>query len=147
MQKNIYIIDANIAVKLLFEEQDSDIAHAFFVSVIQEDHRLFVPDHFLYELMNVSLRLKLEAKDVLELFQRLQSMSLTVVTPQSSIWLLAEKICKDGHPKSGFPSIYDSIYHALAIELEGIFVTADKRHFEKTKHWQHMKLLSEIMHV
>ena len=47
------------------------------------------------------------------------------------------------HEKSGFPTIYDSIYHALAIQLDAVFLTADKKHYAKAKEYGHIKLLSE----
>jgi predicted nucleic acid-binding protein len=52
-------------------------------------------------------------------------------------------ITNEGHPNSGFPSFYDSAYHALAIELDSVFVTADKRHKAKTETFGHIVLLHE----
>ena len=40
-------------------------------------------------------------------------------------------IANTGHPKTGYPTFYDSAYHALAIELGGIFLTSDLRHIAK----------------
>lgn len=68
---------------------------------------------------------------------------LTLVTPNRSAWLLAEKIAKAGHANSGFPSIYDSIYHALAIGASGTFITADGRHLAKTGGFGHAVLLKD----
>lgn len=53
--------------------------------------------------------------------------------PNQKTWDLTEKISQRGQAKSGFPSMYDSIYHALAIKLDAIFLTADKKHDAKTK--------------
>ena len=53
------------------------------------------------------------------------------------------KIASTGHEKSGFPSIYDSIYHALAIHEKAVFLTADKRHYEKSKSFGHICLLKD----
>jgi predicted nucleic acid-binding protein len=39
--------------------------------------------------------------------------------------------------------MYDSIYHALAIVEDGVFVTADNRHFEKVKNFGHIALLKD----
>lgn len=39
--------------------------------------------------------------------------------------------------------MYDSIYHALAIETKGVFITADRRHFVKTECFSHICLLSD----
>ena len=143
MNSHIVVLDANIAVKILHDEPDGEQATEFFKACAQNRIRIIVPEHFLYELMNVCKRLGIETEKAFDFFEALQDSILTVVTPQKSIWLLAEKIAKTGHSKSGFPSIYDSIYHALAIESEGVFVTADKRHFAKAKDFKHICLLKD----
>ena len=52
-------------------------------------------------------------------------------------------IVSDGQKNSGFPSLYDSVYHALAINNNCHFVTADKRHEAKTKQFGHIVLLDQ----
>lgn len=41
----------------------------------------------------------------------------------------ALKILASGHDKSGYPSIYDAIFHAMALCNQAVLVTADKRHY------------------
>jgi hypothetical protein len=53
------------------------------------------------------------------------------------------EICESGHDKSGFPSFYDASYHALAINNDCYFITADKRHFNITQQLGHIVLLSD----
>jgi hypothetical protein len=57
--------------------------------------------------------------------------------------LRAEKIDTTGHAKSGYPALNDSIYHAMAIERGGVFVTADRRHFAKSKQFGSVVLLAD----
>lgn len=52
-------------------------------------------------------------------------------------------MARTGHDKSGYPSIYDSIYQSLAMQVEGVFLTADKKHFAKTKQFKHICLLKD----
>ena len=139
----IIVLDANIAIKVLHSENDSEIAQKFLQACTIKKARILVPDHFLYELVNVSHRLGIETKNVLKLFETMKGSVLTVVTPERSTWLRAEKIANDGHEKSGFPSMYDSIYHSLAIEFDAVFVTADKRHYAKAEHHSRMCLLED----
>lgn len=51
---------------------------------------------------------------------------------------------KLGHEKSGFPSFYDSTYHAIAILNNCNFVTSDKKHYDKTKGLGHIELFNNI---
>ena len=101
-----------------------------------------MPDHFVYEVINVSRRVGVDAGKAFDLFAAMKGNFLSVVTPSRELWMSAQDIANDGHPKSGFPSIYDSIYHALAIDLGGIFVTADKRHIAKSSQHRHICLLN-----
>ena len=142
MEEKTIILDANIAVKILYEEQDTAVAQSFLEACTTDDIRILVPEHFLYELINVCQNLGIEIANALTLFTAMKGSILTVVTPDNSTWLLAEKIAMHGHQKSGFTSMYDSIYHALAIESKGVFVTADKKHFAKTEKFSHISLLS-----
>lgn len=143
MSKEIIVLDANVAVKLLHAEPDTEQARAFFRACIERDAKLFVPEHFLYEIVNVCQRVNIGVGEVLEFYDTLKSSILTVVSPNRDTWLRAERIAQDGHPNSGFPSIYDSIYHAMALDAKGVFITADKRHVAKTHQHGGVVLLSE----
>ncbi len=59
----------------------------------------------------------------------------------------AIEICEAGHKKSGFPSFYDSSYHALAILNDCQFITADKRHISQTQKVGHTILLSDWKNI
>jgi len=150
MKEKTIILDASVAVKILHEEQDTNIAQDFLEACTTNDTHVLVPEHFLYELINVCQKLGIEVANALKFFGAMKGSILTVVTPDNAMWLLAEKIAREGHQKSGFPSMYDSIYHALAIESKGIFVTADRRHFAKTENLAHISLLSaweSVFHI
>lgn len=147
MENRLIVLDANIAVKLLHDEHDSEEAKNFLTECAVQDVRIIVPEHFLYELVNVSHRLNVKTELVYDFYESIKSSILMSVSPSRSMWLLAEKIANEGHIKSGFPSIYDSIYHALAIESEGVFVTADKRHFVKAQKFKHICLLETWQEV
>ena len=54
-------------------------------------------------------------------------------------------MAENGHPKSGFPSVYDAAYHVMAISDGGVFVTADKKHVAKTRPFGHVCLLGDYL--
>ena len=56
--------------------------------------------------------------------------------------LKAIEICETGHQKSGFPSFYDASYHALAINNDCIFITADSKHISKTLQFGHIRVVA-----
>jgi predicted nucleic acid-binding protein len=73
-----------------------------------------------------------------------KSICLTVVDLDVQTSMQAKDITKQGHPKSGYPSFYDSVYHALAIEHNCDFITADGKHEGKVKELGHIKVLKEM---
>lgn len=143
MHASSVIIDANIFVKLLHPEPDSNEAKVFFKTCAMTRTQLTAPELFRYEIAEVTRHYQGELRQTLNLLDAHQKSNLQLISPTHQTWLLAERIAKDGHPKSGFPTMYDSIYHALAIESGGVFLTADQRHYRKTKHYGQIKLLSE----
>ncbi len=145
--KNIAIPDANVFVKLLNPEHDSDQALQFFRDCAVCDTRLIVPELFIYETVEITRKYNEGFKKTLELIEGYKDTLLEIVSPDKATWKTAEKITQHGHPKSGYPSSYDAIYHAIAIENNGMFVTADRRHYDKSHQFGHIVLLSEWKNV
>lgn len=138
------VVDANVFTKLVISEVDTELAKQFFSAIVQSDVKLFVPELFKYEITAVTMKSKRPVASTLKMLTAQMSADvLNIVAPNESVWLKAEEISLEGHEKIGFPSMYDSIYHALAIQVNTVFVTADKRHYEKTKHLGHIKLLKD----
>ena len=143
MNKDTVVVDANIAIKVLHSEPDTAQARAFFTFCVQHKVSILVPEHFLYEVVNVCQRLNIDVTEVLEFYHALSSLILKTVKPSKKVWLQAEHIARTGHPSSGFPSIYDSIYQAIALDVDGVFLTADHRHAAKARQHGGIMLLSE----
>ena len=93
--------------------------------------------------MSAAIRFAVPFATVFDIISIQRAAGLRLLEPSRQVMTLAETIASTGHEKSGFPDVYDSIYHALALELSATFVTADRRHFAKAKQFGHMELLSE----
>lgn len=143
MNNRIVVPDANVFVKLLYPEPDSEEAKVFFKTCASTNTKLVAPELFKYEIAEVTRYRQESLAKTLDLFDMFDRALLTVSAPDRETWLLAEKITHKGHMNSGFPTIYDSIYHALAIKLNAQFLTADKRHYAKAREFGHIKLLSD----
>lgn len=143
MTHKLIVPDANIFAKLLHPEPDSLEAKVFFKTCVATGARLVVPELFKYEIAEVTRYHKGSLAKTLDLLDAHLNAIMTIASPDRDSWLLAEEITQNGHDKSGFPTIYDSIYHALAIRMDGTFLTADKRHYAKAKSFGHIKLLKD----
>ena len=145
MKTNYYVVDANVFIKLLIEETDSDSARQFFEHCIHQNIECLVPSIFIYEVMYVSQKKGLDIQKIYFLLQKQLALNIKIVdfnehTGQKAI----DIIMASGHQKSGYPSCYDARYHALAIQNDCDFITADHPHFTKTKHLGSVKFLSEV---
>ena len=132
MFKNI-VLDSNVLIKLFWEEKDSDQAQDLVRYLIENDIQIIGPQLLVTETMDVCLSNGVDPDELLRFFEnRLEgTISLTEFTP-----ILIKTACSistSGNPKSGFPSYPDSSYHAVAIEYDTVFITADNRHLDKTK--------------
>jgi len=138
------VLDANIFIKLLIEEHDSKQALELISFLTDENKEISIlaPDVVINETMNVIERCRLDKQIAYELFKGLMSlnMELKLITP----YLLdsANHITQHGNSRSGYPTFSDSLYHAIALQEECLFITADNKHLAKTqKEFGHISLL------
>lgn len=139
----MFVIDSNVFAKLFIDEADSSLANDFFRHCIEQDVALLAPTLFQYEVLQIALYYQHPLDDALQRLKQYCHFNLELVALESDCWLTVERIVQSGHQKSGFPSLYDSCYHALAIERGMTFITADKRHKAKTEAFGQILLLDE----
>jgi predicted nucleic acid-binding protein len=104
---------------------------------------VIAPRLFVYEVLGIAQLNDYPAEKVNALITGFEETRLKLIEPDITCIEKAFDICKIGHIKSGFPSFYDAIYHALAILNNCYFVTADKRHFSKTSQLGNIVLLKD----
>lgn len=141
MNKN-YVIDANIFAKLLLNEDESVIAENLITKIINDEDYILVPSIFTYEIIGVFKKHKLPANIITDFIKFYHIRPhIRVIDLNNKIINLALEITESGNIKSGFPSFYDSTYHALAILNNCDFITADKKHFDKARDFGYIKIL------
>ena len=131
------IVDANVIGKLFLDEDDYPVARAFVGAIAERRTKLFAPTILSTEVFGIAIHNGLEFDIPARVLQQLEAATLHLIEPNMTLWQRAYAIAQTGHPKSGYPSLQDSLYHALAIETGGTFITADKRHLAKTKNLGH----------
>ena len=139
-----FVIDVSVFMKLFLEEQDSEQAVAFFVQANDNNATLLIPPLFQSEFLSIVKNQHLSFELVYDLLGEYLATSMTQIDYSQAMLQKALEISKHGHSKSGFPSVYDSIYHALAILHNCDFITADKKHYAKTKSLGNIKLLQDM---
>jgi len=127
----ILVIDASVALKWFFahspDESNTEQALAIFEAAVLGQHRLLQPAHFIAEVAAVLARLKPE--DAQEDLHDLIAIERSTMDSPAIYAKATELAIRLRH------HLFDSLYHALALETPGaVFVTADRRYFDKAQH-------------
>jgi predicted nucleic acid-binding protein len=140
----VIVVDASVFVKLLKQEENSTLARSLIDRMLEqrESERYLAPSILLYEALSAALHVELPLEKVGSLLNGLRECGLAIEDPSTADLALAEKIARSEAPGGGYPALFDSIYHAMAIARGGTLVTADERHFRKAKHYGNVALLS-----
>jgi predicted nucleic acid-binding protein len=133
--KPLYIIDSSVIIKWIIEEDDRDKAIELKRKFLQEEIELGIPTLAYYEVMNYLSRLY-PLKSML-FFSQILMLKMTdfFVTLEN----IAETI--DVTQKLPKTTFYDATYHALAIQHNGTFITADEKYYNQAKPLKHIQLL------
>lgn len=139
---SIYVIDSSVFNKLYLDEPDRLLAQKLMMDAANGSISLLAPDLLFLEVVNTAQRLGVPVDSVVELLDNTRYlMEVRPVTEHERNKAL--EIIYNGHKKSGYPSIYDAVFHAMAICNDATFITADKRHYEKTKQLGYVALLKD----
>jgi len=128
------IIDTSVFNKLYLEEADSEQALVLFARATNREFNLQAPDLLYLEVISTANHYHVPIDFVSQLLDFQTRHLLPLRTLTRAEMKKAIEITQQGHPQSGYPSIYDSVFHAMAMCNDATLVTADKRHYEKTKH-------------
>ncbi|MCO5161653.1 MAG: type II toxin-antitoxin system VapC family toxin [Mesorhizobium sp.] len=125
------VVDASVLIKLFKDEVDSPAALALVDQVVEERSGLLAPTIAMYEALTAALHVDYPLASVHTLFAWLTTVGLELLPPSAEDIAIAERIARTRARGGGFPTLYDSIYHAMAIRLGCDFVTADIKHIAK----------------
>lgn len=137
------VLDSGVFAKIFLKEDDRDLAIDLMSRLAAFDVPIYCPDIFLFEVLSISAQNKFALNSTLDLISSYQKSGLQMFPLTANQWTAVIRMAEDGHPKSGFPSVYDAAYHVMAISDSGVFVTADKKHVAKTRPFGHVCLLSD----
>ena len=140
------VIDSCVFVKLFLDEDNYRQTREFMKSISESDVPILVPSVFIYEVYYISQKHGVDLNFTDRLLNEYQEHNLKEIKLNSIVInKTKEIIATTSHPKSGFPSFYDASYHALAMLNNCDFITADKKHYDKTKQLGSIKLLDDIV--
>lgn len=135
------ILDASILIKIVLpEEHEPDVKKALTLFKLFTDKKLSVilPSFWSYEVGNTLIR-KLSKELFEEKFKFLLSQSYQIYS-----FNVLENITIGKFTKLHNVSFYDASYHLLAHFTNSLFITADKKYFQKFKEDKNLVLLGNL---
>ncbi len=137
-ESRLIIPDASTLIKwTALEDDDLENALRLREDFTNKKCRILIPALCMWEINNFLGR-NLDTEGAMHFFSIFKQYNFRQAMPTFEISHLAFQLMK----KAEKISFYDASYHSLAISSEGTFLTADKKYFEKTKKFGHIKLLS-----
>ena len=148
---NIIVPDANVFLEMIYGRSLQTTARQLISHAIASEIQLVAPSLFLDEITEVFCGnlddLQKVQQHLLYFEQLVNEKALLIVVPSLAIRMKAIEIARTGNPKSGYPELSDSLYHALAIVNDAIFVTNDSKHVAKVNKFGHVEKLADYQKV
>ena len=122
------VVDASVAVKWFIrdphEENDVTSAVDILVGIGKNSIELIQPPHWITEVTAVLARLQPDLSD--DAIDLLDAMELPT-RAESSVYKLASHLATELNHH-----LFDTLYHALALQDNATLITADRRYFRKS---------------
>jgi predicted nucleic acid-binding protein len=145
-EEKIYVVDTSVTAKLFLEEEYREKAEELYWQATQKKIILLAPELTCYELNNVLAKAPISLEEIEEhlcLFEeQVKNETLTVVPYSLEILKKAAEIANIDTQGMGHISSFDATFHALALLNNAVFLTADGKHYDKTK-----DLIGSILHL
>lgn len=137
------VVDASVMVKWIFPDanREAHVDQAIELLSVVRARKVILqqPPHWLAEVAAVVTRLDPEAAETA--IDLLDAMDLPVVT-DPDVFKRASRIA---HELSHH--LFDTLYHALALERGSVLISADDRYFRKAQHLGRIVLLENWLKV
>ncbi|HEY1245532.1 MAG TPA: type II toxin-antitoxin system VapC family toxin [Hyphomicrobiaceae bacterium] len=134
------VVDASVALKWLLRGQPNELhvaeAEAVGAAVERSGTELFAPVHWIAEVISVLARTKPAAIDD----------ALILLDDMRPVFVSGAPVLKRAAGLSIALShhLFDTLYHAVALEVGAVLVTADEAYFNKAKGRGAIQLLGDF---
>lgn len=134
------IIDNSVLLKTVFEEDDSDFVRQLIDLHMSKQLTLLAPPVLYFEFLNALSKNLKDTEQVKTTLKKYFRFGIAII--DATYGYLEEGIRAACENKD--VSYYDSSYHALAKDMDGIFLTADKKYYDVMKDQGNIQLLANL---
>ena len=120
-----------------------ELADRLLLQCVEQDIRILAPSLLLYEIIAVTQKRGKNIKAVYEHIRAIANIEYLDLS-QDIVGLTLNIVEQTEQLNSGSPSFYDACYHSIALLNNCDFITADKKHYEKTKALGNIRLLQDV---
>lgn len=136
----VIVIDASVLIKAFIVEEESTYVTEILHLHIDRKLTLLSTPLLPFELLNILIRHLKSEPDVNKAYKEFKLLQIGTVPFESFVVKKAIKLA----PEDNRLSFYDAAYHGLAQEMNGIFLTADKKYYNLMKNKGNITLLSDV---
>ena len=133
-----FVIDTSVAAKVFLEnEPHKSKAIEIFTKAYEKQIALFAPSLIYFELNNALVKEKATHREIfaaLTIFQQhVDEGNIRIFPPTLNLLNKTTEVASTDTEGLGYISAYDATFHALALLEHATLITADERHYKKTK--------------
>ncbi len=151
MENDRYVLDANVFLEYIYSRDLKEHSKKIIEDAILRKIQILAPSLLLDEITEVlcgNLDNLEEAEYHLKYIEKLAKQgAIQIFVPNTEVRMKAIEIAMTGNSKSDYLELTDSLYHALAILNDAVFITNDLKHISKAKKFSHIEELSEYDNV
>jgi len=148
---NILVPDANVFLEMIYGRSLQTTARQLISHAITNEIQMIAPSLLLDEITEVLCGnlddLKKVRQHLLYLERLVKEKALLIIVPDLETRMKAIEIARTGNLKSGYPELSDSLYHAVAIVNDAIFITNDSKHLAKVDRFGHVEKLADYQKI
>ena len=136
------VIDASIGIKWFKFENENNLENALFLreKILNNEIAVFIPDLFLYEVLNtLLLNTGFTEEELNEALNTIYLMELQIINSDKDLLKRALSISYNYKV-----TYYDSLYISLAEVSNALLVTEDKKILSLREKFDFIKLIEEV---
>jgi len=122
-------VDASVLAKIFLEEDGKEEVYSLMEMKMKGEVTVLATPLLIYELLNVLSNTFKDFDKVHEVYERFKKFQISLIDPDDKFVSDATKDSCENRTVS----YYDASYHALARDMDAVFITADERYYDAMK--------------